>query len=268
MLDLRDLRQGRHRPVGDQQQHALPQRAAGQRRLLSRLRLRLADGRGDLQHPGDAARHHPGRPALLPARHGRRPARASRSGRSPTGPACAAGRRARAGWCCCPATAAAASSRSPASNTDRCAASSCTWRRSSTSAWSTSARAGRTRPRWCSRRPPPTALRNVRTRWLVFHRWTRQHVLAASGLVYGERGILRHRRPARPRRARSWPTRCASSAPRWSTPTRRSSKACAPAQVAWLRDVDRDLSELASGRKVGRTLLLGIDPARPGPAVA
>ena len=34
------------------------------------------------------------------------------------------------------------------------------------------------------------ALRNVTTRWLVFHRWTRQHILAANGLVFGERGLL------------------------------------------------------------------------------
>ena len=31
---------------------------------------------------------------------------------------------------------------------------------------------------------------NVTTRWLVFHRWTRQHILAANGLVFGERGLL------------------------------------------------------------------------------
>ncbi len=30
----------------------------------------------------------------------------------------------------------------------------------------------------------------VVSRWLVFHRWTRQHILAASGLVYGSNGIL------------------------------------------------------------------------------
>ena len=33
-------------------------------------------------------------------------------------------------------------------------------------------------------------LSGVLTRWLVFHRWTRQHVMAAAGLVYGERGLL------------------------------------------------------------------------------
>jgi len=31
---------------------------------------------------------------------------------------------------------------------------------------------------------------NVTTRCLVFHRWTRQHILAANGLVYAERGLL------------------------------------------------------------------------------
>jgi hypothetical protein len=34
------------------------------------------------------------------------------------------------------------------------------------------------------------ALSNVTTRWLVFHRWTRQHILAAHGLVHGDRGLL------------------------------------------------------------------------------
>jgi hypothetical protein len=33
-------------------------------------------------------------------------------------------------------------------------------------------------------------LHGVRSRWLVYHRWTKQHVLAASALVFGEHGIL------------------------------------------------------------------------------
>src|SRR5262249_5767485 len=33
-------------------------------------------------------------------------------------------------------------------------------------------------------------LRRVTSRWLVFHRWTRQHVIAAHGLVHGDRGII------------------------------------------------------------------------------
>jgi len=27
-------------------------------------------------------------------------------------------------------------------------------------------------------------------RWLVFHRWTRQHIMAAHGLIFGEHGLL------------------------------------------------------------------------------
>ncbi len=34
-------------------------------------------------------------------------------------------------------------------------------------------------------------MRHVSYRWLVFHRWTRQHVIAAAGLVHKENGILR-----------------------------------------------------------------------------
>ena len=34
------------------------------------------------------------------------------------------------------------------------------------------------------------ALGDVDIRWLVFHRWTRQHILAAHGLVHGKKGIL------------------------------------------------------------------------------
>ena len=42
------------------------------------------------------------------------------------------------------------------------------------------------------------ALRNVTTQWLVFHRWTRQHILAANGLVFAARAAGRQR-GARPR---------------------------------------------------------------------
>ncbi|MEU8351583.1 SCO2523 family variant P-loop protein, partial [Streptomyces sp. NPDC048845] len=34
------------------------------------------------------------------------------------------------------------------------------------------------------------AMRGVEARWLVYHRWTRQHVIAAAGLVFGDRGIV------------------------------------------------------------------------------
>lgn len=33
-------------------------------------------------------------------------------------------------------------------------------------------------------------LHGVKARWLVYHRWTKQHVIAAAALVHGEHGIL------------------------------------------------------------------------------
>ena len=32
--------------------------------------------------------------------------------------------------------------------------------------------------------------RSIPARWLVFHKWTRQHIIATHDLVYGERGLL------------------------------------------------------------------------------
>src|SRR5262249_6771721 len=34
------------------------------------------------------------------------------------------------------------------------------------------------------------SLRSITTRWLVFHRWTQQHIMAASSLVYGDHGLI------------------------------------------------------------------------------
>ncbi|ROO89331.1 hypothetical protein EDD29_7021 [Actinocorallia herbida] len=36
----------------------------------------------------------------------------------------------------------------------------------------------------------PTEKNGISARWLVFHRWTRQHVAAAAGLTFDERGLL------------------------------------------------------------------------------
>ncbi|GAB2845003.1 SCO2523 family variant P-loop protein [Actinocorallia aurea] len=36
----------------------------------------------------------------------------------------------------------------------------------------------------------PAVPNGISARWLVFHRWTRQHVASAAGLTFGERGLL------------------------------------------------------------------------------
>nr|MDT0661258.1 SCO2523 family variant P-loop protein [Micromonospora sp. DSM 115978] len=103
---------------------------------------------------------------------------------------------------------------------------------------------------------------SVISRWLVFHRWTRQHVYAASGLVYDSRGILDigsqcgHQRDDLVNALRF--VRTAVVDP--DSPELEGLKA---AQVAWLRECNRDLLELASTHRVGRTMLIGTIPHDP-----
>ncbi len=105
-------------------------------------------------------------------------------------------------------------------------------------------------------------LRSVTTRWLVFHRWTRQHIIAASGLVYDERGILDigvdrgHDRATLNDSIRFVRTAVVD-------PNSPELAGLRPAQVAWLRDANRDLQELAGKHKLGRTTMLGTVPLDP-----
>ena len=105
-------------------------------------------------------------------------------------------------------------------------------------------------------------LRSVRSRWLVFHRWTRQHVLAASGLVYGPRGILDtgvrngHNYDDLAETLRFVRTAVVD-------PDSPELEGLQPAQVAWPRECNRDLLELASNNRVGRTMLIGSVPLDP-----
>ncbi|MEU6355302.1 SCO2523 family variant P-loop protein [Streptomyces sp. NPDC047072] len=104
--------------------------------------------------------------------------------------------------------------------------------------------------------------RGLPARWLVYHRWTRQHVVAAAGLVHGSRGIvaggvarghdeellrgaIRFVRAAVPD----------ADSPVWSQLT--------PAQAAWLRECDLSLRELAAELGVGYARVLGSTPLEP-----
>lgn len=106
------------------------------------------------------------------------------------------------------------------------------------------------------------SLNSVTTRWLVFHRWTRQHIIAAEGLVHGEHGLLDtgmahgHDRDRLADSIRF--VRTAVVDP--NSPELAGLRAT---QVAWLRDCNRDLQEMASQRKVGRTTMLGSVPLDP-----
>jgi hypothetical protein len=105
-------------------------------------------------------------------------------------------------------------------------------------------------------------LGSVTCRWLIFHRWTRQHIVAAAGLLYGERGILdsgEARGHSRERLAEA--IRLVRTA--IVDPDAQSLSGLRPAQVAWLRDCNHELQRLASRLGLGRTMLLGAVPLDP-----
>ncbi|MFE2421154.1 SCO2523 family variant P-loop protein [Streptomyces hokutonensis] len=105
-------------------------------------------------------------------------------------------------------------------------------------------------------------LSGVEARWLVFHRWTRQHVEAAASLVHGKRGILAggvargHDEDALRRAIRF--VRAAVPDPDsalWSQAT--------PTQSAWMERCDSELKQLASHHGIGYSQVLGQVPLEP-----
>jgi hypothetical protein len=106
------------------------------------------------------------------------------------------------------------------------------------------------------------ALRAVTARWVVFHRWTRQHIPAASELVHGANGILDVGVNAGHDRERLEPAiRFVRTAV--IDPDSIELSGLRPAQVAWLRDCDEDLRRLAAAHRVGRTAVLASIPLDP-----
>lgn len=106
------------------------------------------------------------------------------------------------------------------------------------------------------------ALAGVTTRWLVFHRWTRQHIVAAAYLVYGQRGLLdiaenygceRERFVEDIRFVRTAVV----------DPNAPDLAGLRPPQLAWLREANRELQQLASELAVGRSAMLGAVPLDP-----
>lgn len=105
-------------------------------------------------------------------------------------------------------------------------------------------------------------LKKITTRWLVFHRWTSQHVAAAAGLVYDGGGILEtgvrhgHERNQLADSLRFVRTAVIDPFANELAPLR-------PSQVAFLRRCDQDLNDLAREVNVGRSKLLGTVPLDP-----
>ncbi|HZM76805.1 MAG TPA: SCO2523 family variant P-loop protein [Candidatus Limnocylindrales bacterium] len=105
-------------------------------------------------------------------------------------------------------------------------------------------------------------LSSVPFRWLVFHRWTQQHVLAAAGLTFEKEGILDvgarwgHDRTKLSEALGFVRTAVVDPSSEELTGLRGS-------QVAWLHKQDQDLNQLASSTGLGRTATLGIVPLDP-----
>ncbi len=104
--------------------------------------------------------------------------------------------------------------------------------------------------------------RGLVVRWLIFHRWTRQHIIAASGLVFGDRGVVADgvARGHDKERLLSSIRFVRAAVPDPESPL----LAHVPApQAAWLRKCDQDLKEFASAQQVGYSRVLGTVPLEP-----
>jgi hypothetical protein len=105
-------------------------------------------------------------------------------------------------------------------------------------------------------------LSGVPFRWLVFHRWTRQHIVAAAGLVNGVWGIIQsgvehgHDRDALIDVIRFVRT----AVPDPASPDQAGLR---PEQLAWLDVCNRRLQDLAGNVGVGRARSLGEIPLDP-----
>ncbi|MFF0491577.1 SCO2523 family variant P-loop protein [Nocardia sp. NPDC004068] len=106
-------------------------------------------------------------------------------------------------------------------------------------------------------------LRETVVRWLVFHRWTSQHIVAAHALVHGPHGVLNtgedwtHDRPRLESAIRyvrtAVPSITAPAAPGTGTGP----------QWAWLHEQHAALRRLAAAHELGSSVVLGETPVEP-----
>ncbi|PRY37821.1 SCO2523 family variant P-loop protein [Umezawaea tangerina] len=105
------------------------------------------------------------------------------------------------------------------------------------------------------------SMRGVTARWLVFHRWTHQHIVAANGLVYGDRGLLAVGKSA----GHDQDTLLdAIRFVRVAVPNlREHNPGQTAAQATWLHACDEELRKLAVDNRLGRSRILGTTPVEP-----
>jgi hypothetical protein len=102
----------------------------------------------------------------------------------------------------------------------------------------------------------------IPTRWMVYHRWTRQHIVAASDLVFGEHGVLKtgvsYGHDAG--RLRDAVRFVRTAVVDLNSPELAASP---PAQAMWRQDCDRDLQDRARRHQLGKSVVLGHTPMDP-----
>jgi len=106
-------------------------------------------------------------------------------------------------------------------------------------------------------------LRGVQSRWLVFHRWTRQHVIAAGGLVYGRSTGLIDLAQKYNHDVDDFTDRLRFVRTAIIDLTSPSQRGLTAPQSIWLGKCDDKLRELADKHRVGKDLLLGTVPLDP-----
>ncbi|MFC9994369.1 SCO2523 family variant P-loop protein [Nocardia sp. NPDC127526] len=97
-------------------------------------------------------------------------------------------------------------------------------------------------------------------RWLVFHRWTRQHIVAANGLVHGPHGLLETGAACRhdPELLLESIRYVRTAVPELNEPA-----GLRPAQAAWLQEQNATLNRAATRYQLGTTVVLGETPVEP-----
>ncbi|MGI5165569.1 SCO2523 family variant P-loop protein [Spirillospora sp. CA-253888] len=104
--------------------------------------------------------------------------------------------------------------------------------------------------------------RRIEARWLVFHRWTRQHITAAAGLVDGRSGLVQFGE------LRGHPQGSLREGIRFVrtaviSPDDASARGLQATQQAWLRQVNTDLNDRAIQLGLGRSSVIASIPLDP-----
>ncbi|MFD3506417.1 SCO2523 family variant P-loop protein [Nocardia sp. NPDC058666] len=113
---------------------------------------------------------------------------------------------------------------------------------------------------------PANMIQN-KVRWLVFHRWTRQHVMAAHSLVWGADGIVQSG-VAAITKGRPWYTETELESRiryvRTAVPSLAdAATASGGPQAAWVQRQDDALRSLAARKRLGAGRVLGETPVDP-----